>query len=119
MTRAQRIVSILYCLLVACCCIWVPWHSISVVTGPNAVIPEENEKRVTDVRLGYDWVWTRQGPAFKLDESGSSYAGESNTIILRLHQSATPNLVIIALSLLAATALGSAAFLLAGKWRSP
>jgi hypothetical protein len=24
--RAQRIVAVLYCLLVVYCCVWVPWH---------------------------------------------------------------------------------------------
>lgn len=35
MTRAQRIVIVVYCLLVACCCVWVPWHATSVLTEEN------------------------------------------------------------------------------------
>ncbi len=43
MNRAQRLVLILYCLLLAYCCVWVPWH---LVQGPNSV------------RSGYGWLWT-------------------------------------------------------------
>jgi len=32
MTRAQRIVAVLYCLLVVYCCVWIPWR---VAMGPG------------------------------------------------------------------------------------
>jgi len=38
MPRVQRIILILYCLLLACCCVWVPWHvvqdHIAITTSP-------------------------------------------------------------------------------------
>lgn len=74
MTKAQRIVLIVYCLLVLYCCVWVPWHFVP----PDQV----------QVRAGYAWLWI--GPA----------EGEG----------ASPDLPIIGLRLLAATALASAAF---------
>jgi hypothetical protein len=85
MTRSQRIVVVLYCLLVVYCCVWVPWHVVG---------PEDN------YQLGYGWIW---GPAN--GEGGQGNGG--------------PDITAIALRLLAATALATAAFLLAGKWRSP
>jgi len=79
MNRSQRIVAVLYCLLVVYCCVWVPWH---------VKLPE-----VGEVQLGSRWLWS-------VDSGG-------------------PDVAAIALRLLAATALGVAAFLLAGKWRRP
>jgi hypothetical protein len=46
MPRAQRIILIVYCLLLAYCCIWVPWH---VAQGQDYV------------RAGYGWLWS--GPS--------------------------------------------------------
>lgn len=76
MNRAQRIVVVLYCLLVVYCCVWVPWHSIT---------PEAGE-----TQLGYTWLW-------RVDWGG-------------------PNHATIAVRIVAATALGVAVFLIAGKW---
>lgn len=78
MTLAQRIVLVLYCLLVVYCCVWVPWH---------VRLPE-----VGEVQLGSRWLWT-------VDSGG-------------------PDISAIGLRLLAATALGVAAFLMAGKRKS-
>ena len=50
MTPLQRIVVVLYCLLVAYCCLWVPWH----VTGLAAV---------GQVQLGYGWIWHPADPS--------------------------------------------------------
>ena len=75
MNRAQRIVIVVYCLLVVYCCVWVPWRVTLSSVG--------------EVQAGCRWLWTR-------DVGG-------------------PNVVAIALRLLASTALGVAAFLLAGK----
>jgi hypothetical protein len=44
MTRTQRIVAVLYCLLVAYCGVWVPWHWS--VTG-----------RMEDIKEGYALIW--------------------------------------------------------------
>jgi hypothetical protein len=78
MTRAQRIVATLYCLLVVYCCVWIPHHVYSPELG--------------DVHLGYDWLW----------------AGPENSL-------GQPEMAAIALRLVAATALATAAFLLAKK----
>ena len=43
MNKLQRIVLIVYFLLLAYCCVWIPWH---VIMG------EDN------IRLGYGWVWS-------------------------------------------------------------
>jgi hypothetical protein len=43
MNRPQRVVSILYCLAVVYCCVWVPWHVIT---------PEAGE-----TQLGYTLLW--------------------------------------------------------------
>ena len=43
MDRSQRIVLVLYCLLIVCCCVWVPWH---------VVVPGD-----PPVRIGYAWLW--------------------------------------------------------------
>ena len=42
MNKAQHIVLILYCLLLAYCCIWIPWH-----------IAEDQDY----LRVGYGWLW--------------------------------------------------------------
>jgi hypothetical protein len=45
MTRAQRIVAVLYCLTVAYCCLWVPWHVAVPVSAGG------------ELQLGYRWLW--------------------------------------------------------------
>ena len=87
MNRSQRIVAVLYCLLVVYCCVWVPWH---LVQGSDRLR-----------MAGYGWIWS----------------GPPSTEISPMLT--TPDLSIIGLRLLAATALSTAAFLLAGKWRGP
>jgi hypothetical protein len=57
MTRSQRIVVVLYCLLVVYCCTWVPWH---IVGHP----------RVGEIQLGSRWLWT-------VDSGGPNLAGIS------------------------------------------
>lgn len=42
MNRMQRIVAVLYCVSVAYCFVWIPWHFV------------QGEDRV---RTGYGWVW--------------------------------------------------------------
>jgi hypothetical protein len=82
MTRAQRIIAVLYSLMVVYCCVWVPWHGFRSEIG--------------EVQYGYIWLWS--GPS---------------------HGLGGPDVTAIALRLIAATAVAGAAFLLAGKWRSP
>jgi hypothetical protein len=47
MTRSERIVLVLYCLLIVLCCIWVPWH----------IVPPSDPS----VRAGHGWLWS--GPS--------------------------------------------------------
>jgi TRAP-type C4-dicarboxylate transport system permease small subunit len=84
MTRAQRIVLILYCLLVVYCCLWIPLHAFEVVNANGTV---------ASTSIGYGWLWSAD--------------------------SEPPAIALVALRLLSATGLCGAAFLLAGKWRSP
>jgi hypothetical protein len=44
MTRSQRIVVAVYCLVVVYCCVWVPWVA--------------NFGSVRDIHQGYGWVWS-------------------------------------------------------------
>jgi hypothetical protein len=81
MNRSQRIVLVLYCLLIVYCCVWIPWH---VVTGPM------NDGPTDQVRVGYGWLWS--GPSSAPDPVPS------------------PDLPIIGLRLLAASAIAGAAF---------
>ncbi|SPE42600.1 hypothetical protein SBA7_1550003 [Candidatus Sulfotelmatobacter sp. SbA7] len=118
MTRAQRIVIVVYCLLVAYCCVWVPWHATSVLTEENEDL-KQNEKSVKDTGLGYAWVWSRGGPPPVWEDPKTPQAEEGNIIRIKWSETARPDTTKIALCLLAATALGAAAFLLAGEWRSP
>jgi hypothetical protein len=44
MNAAQRVVAVLYCLLVVYCCVWVPWVA--------------NFRGFNDIHQGYGWVWS-------------------------------------------------------------
>jgi len=83
MNRAQRIVLILYCLLIICCCVWVPWH----------IVPPSDPS----VRAGYGWLWS--GPS----TNPSFTAAESS-------QASSPDFPIIGLELFALTVLAGAAW---------
>jgi len=85
MTRAQRIIAVLYCLMVVYCCVWIPLHVFQVVNPDGTV---------ASTSIGYGWLWSAE--TLKLQGMG-----------------------LIALRRLATTALSAAAFLVAGKWRSP
>jgi hypothetical protein len=61
MNKAQRFVLILYCLLLAYCCAWIPWHS-----GNDYI------------RLGYGWLWS--GPS-NLGERTSALATPDLAVI--------------------------------------
>jgi hypothetical protein len=64
MNRSQRIVLILYCLLLVYCCVWIPWH----------VVTEDQ----SNIRVGYGWLWS--GPA----EGGPLASPELSLIALRI-----------------------------------
>lgn len=90
MNRAPRIVLVLYCLCVLYCCLWVPWF---VEMGAVGRLP-------THLRVGYGWLWV--GP------QASPYPAASTS----------PDLCLIVLRLVAATAIGGAAFFLVGLRKS-
>ena len=83
MNRTQRVVLVVYCVLLAYCCIWVPWH-MQMHISQDVSMP-------TSLRMGYGLLWA--GP-----------------------ESATPDLPIIGLRLLAVTAVAGAAFCVA-TWK--
>ncbi|HMB82525.1 MAG TPA: hypothetical protein VKI40_00595 [Terriglobales bacterium] len=124
MTRAQRIVTVLYCLLVVYCCVWVPWLSI---------MPMENAQSVKE-QEGYDWVWSVGCEAPTTNRSATApveNAKPANDTSPPQYEVVDapppspchgfkvgePDMMAISLRLLAVTALGVAAFLLAGKWK--
>ena len=84
MNLPQRIVLVLYCLLLVYCCLWIPFHVQTYRQGVGST---------GYYRMGYAWLWI--GP----------------------DRYATPDVSLIVLRLVAATALSSAAFLLAGIGR--
>lgn len=95
MNRPQRIVLILYCVLLLYCCLWIPWQYEAVNHGY--------------VRLGYAWLWV--GPA-RADIPATAFPFPRAA-------GARPDMPLIGLRLLAATALCAVAFLLIGiKWRN-
>jgi len=113
--RYQRSVVIVYLIAVAYCCVWIPWcfnlHSASDYS-----------------RIGYGWVWAgpRFLPVFSFNTSKSDSGNKSDFPDVdelldrpqheheRTSPSAMPDMPIIALRVTAATAIATAAFLLAG-----
>ncbi len=107
MNRAQRIVLVLYCLLLAYCCLWIPWH----VQRGSRFVP-------TYVRSGYGWLWT--GPK-QYCPPPSEHTAQLCNIDERIPEydsDASPDLELMALRFVAATAVGIAAFLVGGLWES-
>jgi hypothetical protein len=49
MNRAQRIILVLYCLLLTYCCVWIPWHVPARHFAEGAVRPAAD--------LGYGLLW--------------------------------------------------------------
>ena len=48
---SKRIILAVYCLALACCCVWVPWS-----------ITSSDKYETSHERLGYGWVWA--GPRY-------------------------------------------------------
>lgn len=96
MKRSQRIVLVFYCLLIAYCCVWIPWH-----------VP--NRAATTYERAGYGWLWA--GPSPKGDIF-DQIAADPNM------QRAVPDLELMGFRLLAVSAVSGAAFLFAGILKS-
>ena len=124
MNRPQRIVAVLYCLLVVYCCVWIPWHATAVLVEEDETA-KSRKTTVLDIRLGYAWLWSQAGPPIQHEEELKAGDPRFLDVLTRgairilQQESETPDMVIIALRLVAATALGAAAFLLAAKWKSP
>ena len=99
MNRSQRIVAVLYCLLVIYCCVWVPWRVLRT-TRPS-------------FRVGYGWLWA--GPLPPIPDASLYSDIPAGAKILRPLSDATgplatPDFPIIAVRLLAVTALAGAGF---------
>src|ERR1035438_5875726 len=86
MNRAQRVVLILYCLMLAYCCLWIPW---SVTYGFE-------ERKTSKVVYSFLWAAPNLG----------RYWGTA----------AIPDMRLVALRILAITALAGAAIILAGTF---
>src|SRR5450755_705303 len=97
MTKSHRIVLVSYCLLLAYCCVWIPW-----------CIPRHDS---TCERVGYGWLWA--GPAIKGDVFDQVFPDPHPQ-----WDRAIPDLELMALRILAASAVSGAAFLLAGMRKS-
>jgi len=90
MTKAQRIVLIVYCVLFGCCCLWIPWHILGASQS---------------MRVGYGWLWAGPLNPEKLDIGDSNYAA--------------PDLPLIVLRLLAVTAISAAVGILVSPHAKP
>jgi hypothetical protein len=104
MTRAQRIVLIVYCLLLAYCCTWIPWRVTFVLETQSSVGSETSNpyqgEKIASSRSVYSFVW-------------NAPSDESN-----LRWIPTPAIDLILLRIVAVTALCAAAFFLVGLWKS-
>lgn len=103
MTRTQSIVLVVYCLVVAYCCLWIPWHVTFTVetqssVGDESTPPFQGEKIIRSKTV-YSFLWN---------------APSDGT----LRWIPTPAIDIILLRFVAATAVCSAAFFLVGLWKS-
>jgi hypothetical protein len=88
MSKPQRVVLIVYCVLLAYSCLWIPWR---VPKGGYTHMPTAFE------RLGYGFAWV----------------GPSTPNYLNLY--ATPDMPLIALRVFALSAVAAAALLLVWK----
>src|SRR5208282_3110088 len=95
MNRAQRVVLILYCLLLAYCCLWVPWR-IQIHFPSRSYWPGESLPAEDHYSTEYGWLWV--GP--RNLHSRSAYA--------------TPDMSLIQLRIVAVTSIAAGGFLLSG-----
>jgi len=92
MNRAQRIVFILYFLLLTYCCVWIPWRF-------QIHLPSDSYRPDGYYRTGYGWSWV----------------GPSNRQSLRYDSSyAAPDMPLIQLRIVAVTSIAAGGFLLSG-----
>jgi hypothetical protein len=122
MNRMQRIVVILYCLLLAYCCLWIPWR-----------VPY-NRAATAYERAGYGWIWAGPHRSAPIDRAsyadtpahsakpsyGLTVLGEVDIYNLPRADDAIaePDLRLMVLRFIAATALAGFVFLIAGLWKS-
>jgi hypothetical protein len=98
MNRAQRVVLILYCLLLVYCCIWIPWRIQIQVHVPS---DSYRAGPAGYYRAGYGWSWA--GP--RETRYDAAYAA--------------PDILLLQLRLSAVTSVALAAFLLSGMLPRP
>jgi hypothetical protein len=94
MNRSQRVVVILYCIVLLYCSVWVPWHV-------QWHYPADFSRPMNE-RVGYGWLWA--GP-----QSGGLHGFDAIN--------ATPDFGVIALRVVAVTVAAAASFMLAGLTR--
>jgi hypothetical protein len=110
MNKAQRIVLIVYCILWAYCCLWVPWR-----------VPISTHNRYE--RAGYGWLWAgpyRSAPIVydPPQESVKGWQVSREEDARPPARTAVLDVPLIGMRLLAATAIGGAAFLIAGMLKN-
>ena len=89
MTKAQRVILASYCLLLACCCVWIPWR-VTFASG---------KRQISNVV--YSPVWAVPNVGY---EPGFKAVPEMNLILLRI---------------MALTAISATTFELVGFLRKP
>jgi len=97
-------VLVVYCLLLTYCCLWIPWH-----------VQHVSRYSSNYVRSGYGWLWT--GPKQYCPpppSEHSAYLCALDNQKPEYDPEASPDLALLALRLVAATAAGSGAFILVG-----
>jgi hypothetical protein len=110
MNQPQRIVLVLYCLLLTYCAAWIPW-----CVRPN--YPHRQYERV-----GYGWLWAGPyrtapvvyNPPIKAPD-GMTILGEEDLRSSGEDVTAMPDWPLIAMRVLAGSGLFAVAFLLAGS----
>ena len=108
MGKNQRLVVAAYCLLLAYCCVWIPWS-----------IPQRDSH---ERRVGYGWLWA--GPRWaepheiNVPPPPTGFTIDSDETIPDPdpRHAARPDLEVMFLRFLAATIISGAAFLLAGMF---
>ena len=84
MNRVQRIIVVIYCLLLAYCCVWIPWRETITIGG---------QRKFDDVV--YSLVW----------DAPNTY---------QLGHAAVPDMHLIVLRIVALTAITGALFMVSG-----
>jgi hypothetical protein len=106
MTRAQRLVLIVYCLLLAYCCLWIPWRV------PVGLLHIRYE------RVGYGWVWAGPYRSAPVVYDHPAKSADGWQIVAEEDArppapTAVPDFPLMTIRFLAATALSAACFLIA------